>query len=416
MDGFLQQLSTGDQVKDWQHASKLFVGDNYRLSPKMGYLYHVVFEFGPNVDNAWPGNQGTEAGMLVKSVDLPKFTIDTKTLNSYNKPNIVQTKAKYDPVNISFHDDSADVILSLWANYYSYHYSDMDMGVQRDPANGYYQNTEYGERTDQFGYAPKNSFTLPQFFKSIRIFSLHQKKFTEYILVNPTITSFKHGSHVSGSQDPMQHDMTVAYEFVLYAKGNTSKNTVKGFADIHYDTKPSPLTPANGTRSIMGPGGIINTADDIVTDIANGRLDQAGLKALRGLNNLKGTDLKSAALGELGQFTKEFLRGNNPLNNINIPNLGDMNSRILSGPAAGVNESNKNSVFDVVSNGASALAITSGGVAGIALAAGIYGAKSLGKMIQEKPPTPPTAAVTPPGQQSSPATPPAPDNNGGGEG
>ena len=43
-DGFLNQVATGDQIKDRQHASRLYVANNYALSPKYNWLYHVYFE------------------------------------------------------------------------------------------------------------------------------------------------------------------------------------------------------------------------------------------------------------------------------------------------------------------------------------------------------------------------------------
>ena len=119
IDQFLNQLGTGDSIHDYQHAARLFVGDNFRLAPKQGFLYHVFIDLDPSIKRVGVDQQ-IEAGMLVKSVDLPKFTVDTKTLNSYNRPNVIQTKIKYDPITISFHDDHADVVRNLWFDYYHY--------------------------------------------------------------------------------------------------------------------------------------------------------------------------------------------------------------------------------------------------------------------------------------------------------
>jgi len=241
LDNFVSQVFGSDNIKDYRHANQLFVGDNFRLAPKQGFLYHVFFDLDPSISRISKENQ-IEAGMMVKSVDLPKFSIDTKVLNSYNRPNIVQNKIKYDSVNISFHDDNADAVRNFWFDYYYYYYRDADLGYADksgivNPA--YYIPTKYDLRTNNnFGYSPKNysSFTsnqVQQYIKSIRIYSLHKRRFSEYTLINPMITSFRHGQHQAGSGEPMSHEMTISYEFVLYAAGNVSKNTVKGFADIH---------------------------------------------------------------------------------------------------------------------------------------------------------------------------------------
>ena len=132
----------------------------------------------------------------------------------------------------------------------------------------------------------------------MRIFSLHQKKFSEYVIVNPIIRSFQHGEHQAGSNDTMQHTMTLEYETVLYYYGTTSKNTVPGFLELHYDLHPSPLTPAGGgTASILGQGGLLQTADEITHDLANGDYGSALFKGMQGLRNASSMDLKSAAIG-----------------------------------------------------------------------------------------------------------------------
>ena len=45
-------------------------------------------------------------------------------MNQYNRKRIVQTKIKYDPVEINFHDDNRNLITSLWYDYYTYYYND----------------------------------------------------------------------------------------------------------------------------------------------------------------------------------------------------------------------------------------------------------------------------------------------------
>lgn len=63
---------------------------------------------------------------MAKRVDLPKFTMATKVLNSYNRKNVVQTNLNYDPINITFHDDAADLITTFWNDYYTFYYRDSD--------------------------------------------------------------------------------------------------------------------------------------------------------------------------------------------------------------------------------------------------------------------------------------------------
>lgn len=206
-------------MKDYQHASQLFIGDGghgqgtYKYAPKHAFMYHLFFDFS--------GGSGDQTiGMLVKQCTLPKLTFDTKTLNSYNRPYIVQTKVHFDPINVTFHDDNSDSVRSFLYDYFKYYYADPDGG--------------------DWGYRGK----FRPFLSSIRIYSLSLGKFSEYILLNPVIKNYSNGEHnASDGAGIMQHQMTVDYENVIFNKGRTSASSVKGFASLSYDHSTSPFGP-----------------------------------------------------------------------------------------------------------------------------------------------------------------------------
>jgi len=328
LNSFLKEVFTGDNIKDYSHASKAFRSDTFRLSPKYAFLYFVRITLDVSVSNL-PDGRRQEIGVLCKSVGLPKFSFDTKTLNAYNRNNIVQTKIKYDPIEFKFHDDTDNVIRDFWYDYYSYYYRDSD----HMPAD-YNQPHKYSQRTpDYWGYSPNEivndsgggTSSSGNIIKEISIFSFHQKRFSEYVLYNPTITAFRHGEHsAAGDTGTMEHSMTVAYEAVKYRKGFVTKNN---FADmlLHYDNSPSPLSPAGGgTASILGPGGALNTADEVIADLAAGNFGAALFKGGRGLKNFSGKDLGALAKGELFEVGKDILRGGNPLSKLNIPSISNL--------------------------------------------------------------------------------------------
>jgi hypothetical protein len=325
----INQAITPDNLRDQRHASKLFVDDQYKLLPKMGYLYHVFFDIDTGAAFPDPTNPNNirELGLLVKNVSLPKFTVDTKRYNAYNRPNYAQTKVNYDAINIGFHDDSANVVRNFWFDYYNYYYRDADYDEALYGGAHKYEPTR---PTDKWGYSPRNNVAQP-YLKSIRIYSLHQKKFSEYVLLNPIIKSFRHGEHAAGQNEIIGHEMTIEYESVLYFYGTTSSNTVKGFADLHYDKMPSPLTPAGGgTKSILGPGGLLDMGDDVIHDIKDGNYGSALFKGLKGLKNASSMDLKKAAIGEVLAMGTGVLRGNNPQNNIFVPSLPSLGGAVSS--------------------------------------------------------------------------------------
>jgi len=257
-------------LRSYQHATRIFEDGNFRLSPKYGFLFYVEFDFNPLITNV-SNTSAQELGMIVKSVNLPKFTVDTKVHNAYNRKNISQHKISYDPINIVFHDDQADNVRSFWYDYYSFFYRDSDY------ADATYDIIhKYQERpTFDWGYSPRpvgsynssNAYQEYQYIQAIRIYSLYQGQFDEYELVNPTITQFKHGDHANGGDAGLlEHSMQIQYEAVKYQTGYVTSNTAGGFIDLHYDTTPTPL---GGTPTAK-------TAPSTITDLANYNLGTAG--------------------------------------------------------------------------------------------------------------------------------------------
>ena len=279
-----KDLSDGTQgtvtLRDYQHAKKIFVDGNFRLSPKYGFLFYVEFDFNPLITNV-SNTAAQEMGMIVKTCSLPKFTVDTKTHNAYNRKNIVQNKISYDPISITFHDDQADNVRTFWYDYYSYFYRDSDYAdATYDIIHKYQERPSFG-----WGYTPRptasfnsqNAYQTYQYIQGIRIYSLYQKNFSEYHLVNPTITSFKHGDHnTSEGSSLLEHQMQIQYEAVKYYSGYTTENTAGGYIDLHYDRTPTPIAPTAGV-DIVGDGmGGYAVAPSNVTDLANYNLSTAG--------------------------------------------------------------------------------------------------------------------------------------------
>lgn len=358
-DGFLKQVATGDEIKDYKHASKLFVSNNYARSPKYGWLYHVFFDLNPMYSRIGKDPQ-IEAGMLVKAVDFPKIDVETKVQNSYNRTNIVQTKLKYSSLRITFHDDTSNIVRNMWVDYNQFYYRDTDIGYD-GPSGGvnqaYYAAHKYTpfqrDQLNKFGYTPRSDGPTTQYIQAIRIYSLAQKKFTEYTLVNPTIIQFSHGNHMSDSTNTLEHTMTVQFETVLYSSGYITPGTVSGFADLHYDKSPSPLTPlGGGTQSILGPGGLLNSATSVIGAAASGNWGQAILTGAKAIYANRNTNLKQLAKNELITIAKDVVSLKNPADRFYVPTVGSVatNPIVPAATALAVGTAAPNSVS---SNGSS---------------------------------------------------------------
>jgi hypothetical protein len=313
MAGFFQELIHGavagffgnDYLRDYTHASKTFTTNAFANSPKFKWLFHVYFDLNTPMTSNGYANQpnGEIPGLLVKNINLPKFSVALSEMNQYNHKRYVQTKINYDPIQIVFHDDNGGTIRNLWYQYYSYYYYDPNMpqsssgipltdGPQKGAGaitnlntNTTYapdisNNATWGYRGDPAGTATSVAAgsTKPPFFKSIKIFGFNQHSFTVYNLVNPIIERFEHDTYdYYQSTGTMENRMTIKYESVIYEagalNGRNPSNVATGFGDqAYYDTKPSPIMLPGANRNILGQGGLLSAGEGFVQSLANGNL------------------------------------------------------------------------------------------------------------------------------------------------
>lgn len=318
----LRGIGSSETIRDFRHASKTFVDNKQELAPKTQFMFHVFFNINPLIKKFLPAKftsstlKQIEAGILAKAADLPKFRIDTKTYNAYNRKSNIQSAIKYEPISITLHDDSANVTRDLWQAYMRYYYrdSDYDLGGAQSTGNSCkpgvaYAQSKYRARgTDAWGYSPMGE---GEFFKDVQIYSLSQKKFSSYTLINPKIESFEHGNHdASSGNGIMEHRMRLNYEAVQYGQGKVSTGAVNGFGHDHYDTQPSPLSPLGGsTKSIFGPGGILESIEGLSEALARGDLGAAAMIALRAGYNLKDFNIKAAVGTTINEGIGGVIRG-----------------------------------------------------------------------------------------------------------
>lgn len=267
---FKGTLNPKGNLADYQHGQRLFVDDSFRLAPKQKFLYHVSFNINSQAAAIIPNFNSTvteELNMLVKSVDLPKYSIQTVTKNQYNKKRKLQTRIDYDPVTIVFHDDNYGITTAMWQMYYQYYFKDGNYGKKdatktissTTPIEFNRGNTISGENVNKFKYGMDSDAFLP-FFTSIQIYQMARKRYTCYTLVNPLITGWQGDTLSYGSNDPAANSMTIEYESVFMSRGPvTAGSAPKGFATRHYDKTPSPLSLAGGgTTSVFGVGGVLS--------------------------------------------------------------------------------------------------------------------------------------------------------------
>ncbi len=257
-------------MRDYQHAARLFTDQTMRLAPKVGFLYHVTFNI-QNLAIRSPnrafskGAPQIECGLLVKDVKLPGVQVQTDTKNQYGKKTNYQTSVSYAPVNITFHDDNDGLVNGFWQQYFKANYND-SLYYQE-----LYKQTPYQDANFvKFGM---NSDRNVNFFQpeGISIYQLARHQFSEFTLINPMIQSWDPPSMTSGDSQPRENQMVVIYEGIKYATGRITTDNPTGFATLHYDRTPSPLSVmGGGTAGFFGAGGVLAGGLDVFGDIASG--------------------------------------------------------------------------------------------------------------------------------------------------
>jgi hypothetical protein len=372
MSGFFQNLLTdaaggffgNDYLRDYTHASKTFRPNAYQYAPKFKFLFHVYFEINQSA-YAVGLPQGANFGLAVKSIKLPNYTFDTHTMNQYNRKRIVQTKIKYDPIDINFHDDNGNLIRNMWYNYYTYYYKDASIPVAsvsgrqaQQTGNGSTNspnNTNYNSRNiysqsitgdTNWGYIGEtpdspatntqaaNGQTKIPFFKNVTIFGFNQHNYVAYTLINPIINRFTHDTYdYSQGSGTMTNTMTVDYETVKYFQGAINgkepSNIVAGFGlPDHYDKVLSPISRPGSQASILGQGGLVDGVTGVISDLSGENTNILGAiqKAGATYNTLKNMNLKQAIKSEVTTGITNAIM--NPLNNtgrnvlFNLPIFG----------------------------------------------------------------------------------------------
>ncbi len=312
-------------LKDYKHASRLFIDDNFKLAPKQKFLFHVVFTLNESLMvKGFSQNERYQLNTLVKACDLPRYGFNLEEKVQYNKKMYAATRIQYEPVNITFHDDNADIVNAFWKKYYEYNIadsqlisSDVEIKSKLSKDSYYSAINNPGPQGTKFGFDTPRRRGEP-YLQGIEIFVLRKKEFTSMTLLNPTIGSFAHDNvdHANGT-GIMANTMQIFYETVLYKSGSIEFVKGKGFAQVNYDNEPSPLSVfGRGTNSIFGPGGVIGGISSAIKNAQAGNFLGAIISASNTYNNAKKIK-KENVKNELRGLAKkgiQDIRTNQPVN------------------------------------------------------------------------------------------------------
>jgi len=362
INDFLKGFQDGlPGMKDYRHASRLYIDNNYQLMPKQKFLFHVVFNLDESQHiGAFNREERYELNMLVKTCDLPKYNLSYEEKTQYNKKMYNATRIAYEPVNITFHDDHADTVNAFWKKYYEHQIADSvsmssDLTISNTKDDAF--DSIDTKSINKFGMDTPRQRKKP-YLKGIEIFVLHKQRFTSMTLVNPVIGSFSHDNlDQADGQGVLANTMQVLYETVIYKSGIVNKNSVPGFATVRYDNEPSPLSVlGGGTNSIFGPGGIVDGIGSVMRNVQNGNVLGAILSASNTYNNAKKirkkdvkAELKGIAKKGVLEIGKQAGSIDNPIGAFSVGSIIAAGTVIASARGTSDNKTNQNNT--VLSNG-----------------------------------------------------------------
>jgi len=151
--------------------------------------------------------------LVAKSCELPRFSVETQVVNVYNHKTIVQTKMNYEPITMTFYDQTNDVAESLiW-----------------DFVKGQFDPSDASKKT---GIAP---MTVTIKMKNLS----GEGEDKVYTLLNAFITDAQHDTLDYSTSDPVVWTITLRYED-LETQDFKGKTPGDGGAGI----KPLPKPPS----------------------------------------------------------------------------------------------------------------------------------------------------------------------------
>ena len=296
-------------LRDYTHAAKTFIPNKFSNAPKVKFLFHTYFNINAQAWKPPTGIATNNYGVLVKSVKLPSFSFDTDIMNQYNRKRIIQSKIKYEPVDVTFHDDNASQVTAMWNAYYRYYYADswnpelnLELKKTYNRRNIYDANLsgdmQYGYRGDSFiGDAER-----PAFFDDITVYGLWNRQYIAYTFINPIIKNWAGDTYAYDQPEgTMQHSMTIDYETVTYNTGFFSLNKDGELVEdangnkISADAAGKPPLPGFGTEAYYdhtdSPNefvGFNNNVGDFANMFKSG--NSTGENIIAGLNAAKNFD------------------------------------------------------------------------------------------------------------------------------
>ncbi|RYF12645.1 MAG: hypothetical protein EOO77_17090, partial [Oxalobacteraceae bacterium] len=226
----------GDIVRSPRQAASIF-GLGGARPPRQKNLFIVNFrKNGDASGGITAGTWNKDLGFLVKSVDRPSVEPKTEELNQYNKKRVIHTGYKIGATRLTLYDTADSMVMRMWAEYAKYYFGDFRHQTSSSTTTTNSSSSDWQFDTvlqnfndsskSGFGFSPQSStstassttsdYTVPFFFDTISVYQVFGKKYVQFDLVNPKITSFDPDELDYSNSEVASFTMQVACEAVIY--------------------------------------------------------------------------------------------------------------------------------------------------------------------------------------------------------
>jgi len=178
-------------------------------SPYLKYTWVARFEF----EDGEPGTV-EYSPLTLKTCELPRWTIDTQVVNSYNKKTIVQTRLNFEPITMSLYDQQNDIAENLVWDYVK---GQFDPNNASKAANIRPMKITIKMHANSAGGLERDENLLPPDDKS---------KEKIYVLRNAYLVDAQHDTLDYSTSDAVLWTITLRYEKIEWLGGFEGEESV----------------------------------------------------------------------------------------------------------------------------------------------------------------------------------------------
>lgn len=175
------------------------------IRPK--YLFDVTFYSKTNVALQ---DQAKMTVRALRTIELPRYSVETEVINAWNVRQLIPTKIQYDPVSISFNDTTDNKFQSFLGTYLSEISANFDLTQVEKSMTGMRKGL------DGFGLKvrPDMGDTV---FEKIEITKFYKDKVSTITLWRPKIVDIQHDTMDYSASEAVTWTIGVRFEAVTYS-------------------------------------------------------------------------------------------------------------------------------------------------------------------------------------------------------